>query len=322
MSLGGDSVELTNCEFSENWEGAIIGRTVARVTDCAFVNNARGVRTFGADGGEGTQRFTRCTISENSEYGLQFDGGNRPTSSSLAIEDSIVADNEGTGIQIYPVGHMTPALEILVRGSTIHGNIDGIRLGGNVRAEIANSTLSDNRSSGLQLYESGHDRFQSVVVRHSTIANNGKGIGMRWDRSVMNISIGSSIFSGNSGDCDFRLEPISEGFNLTDYDPPGLFPSTCDFVDLSDEWVEDAMLSELADHGGPTPVHMPLEGSPVIDMGGECSRSDQRHYRRPADGDGDGVAYCDCGAVEVNGEPPISQPNWPMSDPDREPAFE
>jgi hypothetical protein len=40
-------------------------------------------------------------------------------------------------------------------------------------------------------------------------------------------------------------------------------------------------------------------------MGGDqCSRFDQRRYLRPVDGDGDGVAHCDCGAVEAGAMPP------------------
>jgi len=46
-------------------------------------------------------------------------------------------------------------------------------------------------------------------------------------------------------------------------------------------------------------------------MGGDqCSRFDQRGYGRPADGDGDGVTHCDCGAVEA-GAVPYQPPGVP-----------
>ena len=64
------------------------------------------------------------------------------------------------------------------------------------------------------------------------------------------------------------------------------------------------MLASLADNGGPTLTHLPEAGSPVIDMGdADCPRMDQRWYRRSTDGNGDGRAGCDCGAVEYDSYP-------------------
>ena len=62
----------------------------------------------------------------------------------------------------------------------------------------------------------------------------------------------------------------------------------------------DARLGPLADNGGSTLTHAPLAGSPLIDRAGaSCPVRDQRLQPRPADGDGDGFASCDVGAVEV-----------------------
>ena len=62
----------------------------------------------------------------------------------------------------------------------------------------------------------------------------------------------------------------------------------------------DPKLAWLADNGGPTPTLAPLDDSPVIDSADAawCASEDQRGVTRPVDGDGDGTARCDRGAVE------------------------
>ncbi len=66
-----------------------------------------------------------------------------------------------------------------------------------------------------------------------------------------------------------------------------------------------AKLGDLANNGGPTLTHALLSGSPAIDAGNPappsstaCPTQDQRKVARPRDGNGDGVAQCDIGAVE------------------------
>jgi len=72
---------------------------------------------------------------------------------------------------------------------------------------------------------------------------------------------------------------------------------------------QDPQLGQLAANGGPTFTHLPQLGSPVVDAGAvNCTDShtaalvdDQRGRTRPVDGDADTMAYCDIGAVEVQG---------------------
>ena len=62
----------------------------------------------------------------------------------------------------------------------------------------------------------------------------------------------------------------------------------------------DPLLEPFADHGGPTSTHALLEGSPAIDAGHPFlfPATDQRGSGRPVDGDLDGTAVADVGAVE------------------------
>lgn len=58
-------------------------------------------------------------------------------------------------------------------------------------------------------------------------------------------------------------------------------------------------LGEFANYGGRVNTYLPLPGSAAIDRGGsDCVSSDARGRFAPVDGDGNGSALCDAGAVE------------------------
>ncbi len=166
---------------------------------------------------------------------------------------------------------------------------------------VMSSTISGNTDYGViaRLGGSmGGSWWGLAYIRDSTIVGNGTGL----YGEDSQYKVKSSIIGSNGENCGgywFGHSP-SRGFNLTD-------DTSCNLNHSTDMVVSDVMLSELGDWGGSTPTHMPLEGSPAIDMvkwAGQCSRLDQRGYLRNADGDDDGVAHCDCGAVEYGAGPP------------------
>jgi hypothetical protein len=76
------------------------------------------------------------------------------------------------------------------------------------------------------------------------------------------------------------------------------------------------LLGPLSNNGGVTQTHALLPGSPAIDVGDNtiCAAApisgiDQRGTTRPQDGDGDGTAHCDLGAVER-----MATPATPVND--------
>jgi hypothetical protein len=95
------------------------------------------------------------------------------------------------------------------------------------------------------------------------------------------VSKGSNLI-GNSSGC--TLSGISSG-NLLGVDPK---------------------LAKLGHNGGPLLTHSLLDGSPAIDAvkTGPCPATDQRGVARPQDGNLDGRAVCDIGALERRKAPP------------------
>jgi hypothetical protein len=68
----------------------------------------------------------------------------------------------------------------------------------------------------------------------------------------------------------------------------------------------DAKLARLGQNGGPLLTHSLQDGSPAIDAvkTGACPAADQRGVARPQDGNLDGRAVCDIGALEWRRAPP------------------
>lgn len=167
-----------------------------------------------------------------------------------------------------------------VSGNTAGNNYGGIAIAGAVTVNVRNSTISDNHRTSTAgagfngLMNSGG----TVAVVSSIIANND-------DR--------------NCGGVETNW--TSQGYNLSS-------DATCGFSQPSDLQLADPLLAPLADHGGDTPTHALLPGSPAIDSGsnGHCPAVDQREVARPYDGDGNGTAVCDRGAFEARRQIVIS----------------
>jgi VCBS repeat-containing protein len=125
-------------------------------------------------------------------------------------------------------------------------------------------------------------------------AASGEGLGMT---VLRNSILWSAITIPN---CRVTATPFSvgtftsEGYNL-------IGDGSCGFAGLGDQIAVDPLLAPLAANGGATPTRMPMAGSPAIDTGTplDCPATDQRGFGRPTDGDGNGLAACDKGAVEA-----------------------
>jgi hypothetical protein len=296
-------LSLNRCTVRDNDFGLVAEAEVVFITNTSFVSNQ-----YGISGYDATLIATNSDFLSNYDVAIQLDWDSSVTLNKGTVEDnhrgiaahevdirySTIKNNDDFGVM---------AKSGSITGSTIAWNGDGVILWddgyGPNRFTVMSSTITGNTRSGFSGQGFFHHWPGIALIRDSTIIGNDTGLYGSPDQ----YEIKNSILSSNGRNCrgsTWLWNSSSRGFNLTD-------DNYCDLSGHADTVVADVMLSELGDWGGSTPSHMPLEGSPAIDMvewASQCSSRDQRGYLRPADGDGNGVAHCDCGAVEYNSYPP------------------
>jgi FG-GAP-like repeat len=241
---------------------------------------------FGGLLNNGTASIKDSIISGNTGSGVANGG-------TLTVESSTISGNTGGGLSNSNVLNIT--------NSTISGNTSNYSGGGvsNVggRLTIANSTISGNRAnraggvSNSQYYcfyyfctEPG-----TLTLNRSLIAGNQAAVAPEIENDA------SSIVAANN----FNLFGVNGNAGVS-----GFTPGPTDIVPGTGL---AKILGPLKFDGGTTQTHALLAGSPAIDAGdpGGCRNSqgallqtDQRGFARHVDGNNDGVARCDIGAVE------------------------
>ena len=238
----------------------------------------------------GTLRLNGSAISGNVADG---EGGGIMNEGTLVIEQSAVEDNRapsntlghwGRGAGIFNLGTLR------INASTLSGNIadsDGgaIYTASGTTLELLNVTISGNTAGhggGVFHYGATSD-IQNVTIVGNVATGAPAGGYKHFGGAAV---IKNSIIAKNSPqDCFFEVD--SAGHNLES-------GTSCNFSTEGDQQNKDPQLGPLAENGGPTLTHAPLEGSPVIDAGsGDCSVSvDQRGAPRPVG------PSCDIGAYE------------------------
>ncbi len=258
-------------------------------------------------------------------------GGIRTDDAVVRIEDTTIDGNSGNWAcgGLFLAGGTVEIYRTTISNNTVvntidHGTGGGICVADNTTT-ITNSTISGNvvlgpssgqgvsgRGGGLSAisgFASTPTVDTVVIVEDSTISANttelyGGGVSvyrlagtMAVEVELRNTVVAENLEAGGAalGNCVEEAPAVitSSDFNLAD-------DGTCNLIGTDDLVVADAMLSPLGDHGGPTWTHAPEVGSPAVDSGDDvmCQETDQRGAPRPLDGDGDGAAHCDRGAVE------------------------
>jgi hypothetical protein len=270
----------------------------------------------------GTVTIKNCIISGNTGRGVT----NAGTAGTLTIENSMISGNTGGGV--------SNGGTAIIANSTISGNTSNYSGGGVSNyygtLTIANSTISNNAATnGGGLSNAGGARQgRGLTITNSTIsgnhANRGGGISNNSECYYYGpftcpaaLTINNSLIAGNQAAIAPEVENAGSNSNVTannfnlfgsngNAGVSGFTPGPTDIVPS----VSLAqILGPLTFTGGPTPTHALVAGSPAIDAGdpGGCRNSqgtlistDQRGFARHVDGNNDGTARCDIGAVELN----------------------
>lgn len=237
--------------------------------------------------------------SVNAISGLTLTGGNG---------DGSAPDPGGRGGAIRSVAELALDQVHLVGNTTAAD-------GGAIWSRFRDVTLIDSTLSGnTAAFKGGglYTRDNAATVINSTISGNGVTTGSGSGGAILSkggslalanstITGNTSLVSGvdaNSGSLMGTIVANSSGADLK-----GTFvvadsliedPGTATLNTVSNTLLSvGPRLGALGDHGGSTPTHLPLPGSPAIDHFSGCSGTDQRGESRPFG------AACDIGAVEV-----------------------
>lgn len=220
---------------------------------------------------------------------------------------SVAYDLDGTGDGGAIVYYGNGANNALLENNYFHGN-RGNRGGavGFIQALTTNATVRNNTFYANQSNATGGGlafvNCCSVTVDHNTFHDNISGSPGLPDQLALMVgtlaSLGHNIINGGDPACDSSLAASQNGiagYNL-------YFGGSCLIAnDVGSQHVDYmTWLNAPSNSGGYVPTLYPAYGSPAIDAGDPngCATYDARYVVRPVDGDGDGIARCDIGAVE------------------------
>jgi pectin methylesterase-like acyl-CoA thioesterase len=247
--------------------------------------------------------ISKCVFQNNVNTSSENGGGAiaHVNVGSTVIYNSTI---EGNRSNIGGAGIWAHSGKLFIMGSTINDNIveNGSSGGGGIyttaETEIINSTISGNQHPGFGGGIYSNDR--PLELKYVTITNNQANIGGGvYGYTSSNISAIHTIIGGNSATTsspDIAGDLNSEGYNLIENSQGCLISGNTTGNILN----ADPMLFGLSNNGGLTKTHALESGSPAIDAGkpGAGIPNDQRGRQRPQDGDGDGQAVQDIGAIE------------------------
>lgn len=269
FTISGATVEisnltLTNGNAAPGGSMSLTGSNVT-ITNSMLINNNSGSNGGAIDNGTTTLTLINSTLSNNTTG--NFGGAiNNPGGSLLTIRNSILSNNTT-------------------------GNDGGAitNLGGTL--DISNSTVINNTAQNCG---GGIGNIGTIINVQNTIVsgNNGMGLGgLPPADDFCNLGAPTAVTSAGGN--------LIGQVSATD-GTVGVFNQENDQTGTPANLL-DPLLGPLADNGGPTLTHLPLDSSPAIDAGlntATLPATDQRGLPRLMNGN------VDIGSVETQGDGP------------------
>jgi CSLREA domain-containing protein len=232
------------------------------------------------------------SLAASSGGGVFFGQTSGVSNARALIERSLITNNASTSGFAGGGGGIASFGRLYIAAATVYGNRARFS-GGGVLLTTFNSTLNMR------------DSTVAANVADSDANASGQGGGIRFEQATASSNayvLANSVFANNllnstPQDCQAVAGATinSTGSWVQINDASCVFGAT-------DTLNQPAQLGVLGSNGGPTQTAAPLTGSPLIDAqtAAGCAGFDQRGVSRPQDGDGNGSALCDRGAVEVS----------------------
>lgn len=228
----------------------------------------KGNSIVGRGGIRGTGSPTRLTIRDN---WISGSGGH-----AVQIQNSAQAFLSGNRLDNSLVGLQVTDAAAASYSDQFFGNGVGARVDSSGRLQLENALVAGG-ADGIVANQSSLSIFNSTIADHT-------GSGLAAEEAI-EVSAFNSIFFGNAGGNRIEAETATFSFNLFESETvsgEGNFPGDPVFADPA-----------AFDYS-------PGAGSEAIDRGSAdfAPAEDLLFHRRPVDGDGDGLAGADLGAVE------------------------
>ena len=276
----GGEVTITESTISSNTSrtdggGIYNARGIVRLFESTLDSNEAGTNGGGLYNAQGTVRLSDSTLSANT---ARTDGGGLYNAQGIVrlFESTVTANDAKGGGGLFNLEGLMSLVNVTVSGNTGRDG-GGLFNAANSTLTTANSTIADNvvRYWGGGVYNEGLFRTANTIIAKNRAADGGRDV------------------SGSATTAGYNL--IGDGRGSSGFQH-GVFG---DQVGTAGTRI-DPFLDELANNGGLTLTHMPLENSPAVDAGANemAPLTDQRGVLRPYDGDDDGVARVDIGSVE------------------------
>ncbi len=212
-----------------------------------------------------------------------------------AGSDALIEDSEITGNS----HHAILTDDMVLRRSTVSHHPTGAAVIGSARnLRLENVTLSGN---AVGLAGTLREDFETIEIVGSTFYGN--DIDVDLEKHIDFTGGTLHAFGSALSNCSFPAGLIraTNHYNL------GALTGGCLSGETNRIGDVESAFAPLALNEGPLPTHAPLPGSLALDNGppspaAGCLEHDARSFPRPVDGDGNGLARCDIGAIEAGGE--------------------